>query len=134
MHEELRKLCPNCPKRTNRRGELVGTHLDLVRDNYSGCGVDHYQCPECNELFQVSYKIDQITPLEDYQKKPPFGEYFQAVLQDLLMTHNWDDPYKSISPEFHDGRWIDMIYDGYETGADVKMTAAVIHANRGEHA
>jgi hypothetical protein len=58
-----------------------------------------------------------------------FGEYFQSVLEDLVVTHGWDDPYAAISPQYHCGRWIDMIYNGFNTGATVKTTAAVIHAN-----
>lgn len=60
MHEELRKECPNCPKIKTKKGGLRGVELELVNDNYSGCGVDICRCPTCNGTFQVSYKIDKI--------------------------------------------------------------------------
>ena len=61
MHEDLRRECPNCPKILNRRGKLRGIELELINDNYSGCGVDICRCPECGKDFQVSYKIDAVT-------------------------------------------------------------------------
>jgi hypothetical protein len=63
MHDELRKECPNCPLTKTRRGGLRGVELELVNDNYSGCGVDIVRCPECGKDFQVSYKIDTITEI-----------------------------------------------------------------------
>jgi hypothetical protein len=61
MHEELTKECPDCPKTTTKRGTVRGVQLELVSDNYSGCGVDICRCPECGRDFQVSYKVDRIT-------------------------------------------------------------------------
>ena len=67
MHEELNKFCPNCePIFHRKKSELqVGVQLEVLRDNYSGCGVDHCRCPNCQEIFQVSYKVDEITPLSN---------------------------------------------------------------------
>lgn len=67
MHEDLAKYCPNCPKRTNRRGLEVSIQMDVIRDNYSGCGVDYCKCPQCNQIFQVTYKIDEIRALDEYE-------------------------------------------------------------------
>ena len=51
--------CPNCPKRETKRG-LIGVSMDEIETNYSGCGVDIYECPECNKQYQISYKVDKI--------------------------------------------------------------------------
>ena len=59
MHEELQKFCPNCLPLINKFGQ-VGVRLDLIRDDYSDCGIDICQCPDCKQFFRVSYKIDQI--------------------------------------------------------------------------
>lgn len=59
-----------------------------------------------------------------------FGSFFQAVLSDLAKTHEWDEPYTAICPTYHDGRWIDMILNGYLTNQTAEDTAAVIDANR----
>jgi hypothetical protein len=59
-----------------------------------------------------------------------FGAYFQGVLSQLVTKHHWDDPYASIAPANHDGRWIDMILDGYLTGQPAAAVAAVIHENK----
>ena len=64
MHEDLRKFCPVCEPHFNRHGQRIGVYLELIRDNYSGCGVDHCRCPECEQMFQVTYKIDDITPMD----------------------------------------------------------------------
>lgn len=58
--------CPTCPpewigKNKDRRGDPP---LEVVTTNYSGTGVDIVRCPACGKRFQVSYKIDQITELE----------------------------------------------------------------------
>lgn len=54
--------CPNCPPqyRKRRPDERVGVHLELTVENYSGCGVDFADCPECGKRFQVSYKVDEV--------------------------------------------------------------------------
>lgn len=66
-------LCPECPQVEVRvpksappeqqRVVMRGSNLMEVEQNYSGCGVDHYQCPTCEALFSVSYKIDEITKI-----------------------------------------------------------------------
>lgn len=63
MHNELLKECPACPRVGTRQGER-GVELEVVRDNYSGCGVDICRCPKCGKYFQVSYKIDEITEVK----------------------------------------------------------------------
>jgi len=60
-----------------------------------------------------------------------FGEFFQKVMSELATTHQWDDPYVAITPEYHDGRWIDMILNGFMQKQTVADTASVIHSNRG---
>jgi hypothetical protein len=54
-------FCPVCPPRKNKRGEQIGIRLRCSEDNYSGCGVDMANCPECGKGFQVSFKIDEVT-------------------------------------------------------------------------
>lgn len=65
MHEELDKFCPNCTPIYHKKNQTsqVGIRLYLVVDNYSGCGIDHYKCPNCEQTFQVSYKVDEILPI-----------------------------------------------------------------------
>jgi hypothetical protein len=65
MHEDLEKFCPNCkPVIFEKRNIRTGVKLETISSNYSGCGVDICVCPECKKQFQVSYKVDQITPLD----------------------------------------------------------------------
>jgi hypothetical protein len=63
MHDEIRKECPNCPKRETPSGKVVGVELDLIYDNYSGCGVDICGCPKCDKQFQVNYTIESIVEI-----------------------------------------------------------------------
>jgi hypothetical protein len=58
-------FCPNCKPRMNRQGKQVGEFLELVKENYSGCGVDIAGCLVCNKSFQISYKVDEIKDLTD---------------------------------------------------------------------
>lgn len=64
-----RILCPDCPQREKIDGRgnrfIVGSQLTLSELNYSGCGVDHFYCERCNAMFEVSYKVDQITKIEE---------------------------------------------------------------------
>ena len=60
MHDDLRIECTKCPGFINRRGVLVKPSLHLIEDNYSGCGIDIMECPECHTVFTVSYKVDKI--------------------------------------------------------------------------
>ena len=55
--------CPKCPKKETKRG-FFGVSMNEIESNYSGCGVDIYECPQCNKKFQVSYKVDQIIEIE----------------------------------------------------------------------
>ena len=43
--------------------------LELVRDNYSGTGVDIARCPTCKRLFQISYKVDEIMEIDEQGKR-----------------------------------------------------------------
>lgn len=68
MHDELDKFCPKCEPIFHRRkaNMQVGPRLDVVRDNYSGCGVDICRCPQCKRMFQVAYKVGEVTVLDDH--------------------------------------------------------------------
>lgn len=52
--------CPECPPWTARNGKTRLWELDCIENNYSGCGVDLGECPQCHKVFQVSYKVDEI--------------------------------------------------------------------------
>lgn len=60
--------CPNCtttfsaadPSPKNMRQVPF---LEIVEHDYSGYGVDIAECPVCKKLYQISYRIDAITPL-----------------------------------------------------------------------
>jgi hypothetical protein len=57
----LQPDCPVCPIVLNRRGNKINyAQLILIESNYSGCGVDIAECPNCKKVFQISYKIDEI--------------------------------------------------------------------------
>lgn len=45
--------CPEC-------GE---SQLNIIERNYHGCGVDIAFCDNCQRTYQISYKIDQITEI-----------------------------------------------------------------------
>jgi len=61
-----RVYCPECPPVFHRvrTEEQVGPTLDCVESNYSGCCVDHAQCPKCEKYFSISYKVDAIEEIE----------------------------------------------------------------------
>lgn len=52
--------CPVCPPVKNKHRRRIDQPLELMTQNYSGCGVDMAQCPRCERIFQISYKVDQI--------------------------------------------------------------------------
>lgn len=62
-------FCPLCPPRFNRRKDKIGVCLDLIESNYSGCGEDIMSCPECAKTFSISYKVDEITRIPDWEDK-----------------------------------------------------------------
>lgn len=64
-----RIYCPDCGLGKNRRGDVIGTDLELTEHNYSGCGVDIMHCPECAHVFEVSFKVDQIKRIPDWEDK-----------------------------------------------------------------
>lgn len=64
-----RIYCPDCGLGKNRRGDTIGTDLELSERNYSGCGVDIMHCPECGHVFEVSFKVDQVKRVPDWEDK-----------------------------------------------------------------
>lgn len=58
--------CPVCPKWRSRKGSERGQELILGTSNYSGCGVDIANCSECGKGFQISYKVDEVTHVPDW--------------------------------------------------------------------
>lgn len=59
-------FCPECsPVFVKSKPEQrCGVVLTEIETNYSGCGVDIYECKKCNGRFQVSYKVDQILKID----------------------------------------------------------------------
>lgn len=57
--------CPECPPygKKGRRHQL-----DCVERNYSGCGVDIGQCPECGKAWTVSYKVEALTRVTEWDR------------------------------------------------------------------
>lgn len=55
--------CPKCPPHYRKRPphEQDGQLLVVVEQNVGGYDVDHYECPQCQLLFQVTYKVDEVT-------------------------------------------------------------------------
>lgn len=64
-----RIYCPDCGLGKNRRGDVIGTDLELIEHNYSGCAVDMMHCPECGHAFAVTYKVDKITREQSWEDK-----------------------------------------------------------------
>lgn len=55
--------CPECPP----YGKKGHRHqLECVARNYSGCGVDIGQCPECGKAWEVSYKVEALTRVTEW--------------------------------------------------------------------
>lgn len=51
-------FCPDCKIDyviTKFGVRRFGSILEIIEKNYSGCGVDIYECPKCKHRFQVSY-------------------------------------------------------------------------------
>ncbi len=57
-------FCPKCPPHLTKQKQQIGIHLECTVHNYSGCGVDFGECPECGGRFQVSYKVDEVTEIK----------------------------------------------------------------------
>lgn len=59
-------FCPDCPRVMSKRVPLtqVGQVLRVVEQNVQGYDVDHYECPQCEALFQISYKVDEVKKIE----------------------------------------------------------------------
>ena len=49
--------CPECKGRT---------YLEVAVRNYSGCSVDMGTCPECGKSWQISFKIDKMIRIPDW--------------------------------------------------------------------
>lgn len=63
-------FCPDCKidYRITKFGvKRFGSILELIERNYSGCSVDIYECPKCKHCFQVSYKVDKIERVKDWE-------------------------------------------------------------------
>ena len=55
----------------NRMGtRRIDAPLKLIESNYSGYGVDLAQCENCDRIFQISYKVDQIVDITDQMQSP----------------------------------------------------------------
>lgn len=54
--------CLACPT-VNHKGRCIGQKLQLIERNYSGCDVDMVQCPQCKDIFEISYKVDKIVDI-----------------------------------------------------------------------
>jgi rubredoxin len=52
--------CPECCEKPDHKGRAKRVQLDITEFNYHGIGIDLAECPECGEVFQISYKIDEI--------------------------------------------------------------------------
>jgi hypothetical protein len=52
--------CPECCEKPDHKGRASRVQLDITEHNYHGCGVDLAECPRCEVMFQISYKIDEI--------------------------------------------------------------------------
>lgn len=67
MFYYLQILCPVCPTVYNKKHKPTdATKLELIESNYSGCGVDIAECPQCKKVFQISYKVDEINEVHSY--------------------------------------------------------------------
>jgi len=58
--------CPFCKKQMWFLGKMHKPQLECIERNYSGCSVDIANCPECGRGYQVSYKIDEVVRLKDW--------------------------------------------------------------------
>ena len=60
--------CPKClPKEIKTRSgkiRIERNYLELVEENYSGCGTSIAQCQICRTCFEISYKIDEVRELD----------------------------------------------------------------------
>jgi hypothetical protein len=45
-------------------------NLKLIERNYSGCGVDTAYCPKCGKGYEVSYRVDAVTPEPAWDQAP----------------------------------------------------------------
>lgn len=43
--------CPKC--------KGLSSKLELIEENYSGCGVDWGQCTKCKHVFEISYVVNK---------------------------------------------------------------------------
>lgn len=55
--------CPHC-----KATDTCRVPLKCSERNYSGCSVDMANCPECGKGFSVSYKIDEVVPVESWDE------------------------------------------------------------------
>lgn len=64
MSEVMGVSCPTCIEGPPRRPREI--RLILIEHNYSGCGVDMAYCPKCGRGYCISYKVDQVTHVPDF--------------------------------------------------------------------
>lgn len=63
------RFCPECPplKPNNPR---TGVKMIESDKNYSGTGVDMYNCPKCGKGFAVSYMVAKVSRDPDWDVDP----------------------------------------------------------------
>jgi hypothetical protein len=57
---------PKCPAEYSRKrpNNRIDKPLELHESNYSGTGVDIAYCCRCEGYFEISYKVDKISPID----------------------------------------------------------------------
>jgi hypothetical protein len=65
--------CPECKpvvkRNKNGKSRRLNSYLTLEESNYSGCGVDIYSCPDCRKVFQISYKVDEVIRIPEWEDR-----------------------------------------------------------------
>jgi hypothetical protein len=59
-------MCPKCEPIKRKNGQIIGVRLEITERNYSGTSIDIADCPNCNRIFSISYKVDEILHLKDF--------------------------------------------------------------------
>lgn len=79
-------------------------------------------CADCREHCPIGNG-----PIVDVDN---FGDYFYEVMRKLSINHRWENPYETIHHAKHDGRWINMILNGFVNRDKAEVVAGVIDANK----
>jgi hypothetical protein len=61
-------FAPCCDKPTGKLFERV--RLYVTSTNYSGTATDVGNCPECGKGYSVSFKVDKVVRVKDWDSKP----------------------------------------------------------------